>query len=230
MLKYESLAEEWGLLYADGWSLRKIASKYNTTHTTIARTLNKMNIQYTKWHSNEFIDITNETFGIITAIRSAGISSHGSHIWECFCKCNPDITFLVIGGDLRRGRKKHCGCSFPRKNNITNKQYGYLTAIRDSGTRMSGSVLSVCECVCGKLTKVPFGDLESGHTKSCGCSRPRGEDHPRWNGGNSEVKTYVRNKLTKWKDDSLKEYGYKCAVTGIKSRKLEIHHLSNHFI
>lgn len=229
MLKYESLAEEWSLLNADGWSLRKIASEYNTTHATIARTLNKMNIPYTKWHNNEFSNITNTTFGIITAIKPVCISSDGCYIWECFCKCNPDIKFLVNGSDLRRGRKKHCGCSFPRKNDITNKPYGNLTAIRDSGSRMSGSVLWECKCVCGKIIKVPYGDLESGHTKSCGCSRPKGKDHPRWNGGNSEVKTYVRNTLTKWKNDSLKKHRYKCVVTGIKSRKLEIHHLTKPF-
>ncbi|MGN7300758.1 hypothetical protein [Ferdinandcohnia sp. SAFN-114] len=188
-----------------------------------------MDIEYIKWHNNKFINITNETFGIITAIKPVSVSSDGSYIWECFCKCSPDITFLVNGSDLRRGRKKHCGCSFPRKNNITNVQFGKLIAIKDSRSRMSGSVLWECICVCGKLTKVPYGDLVSGHTKSCGCSRPKGKDHPRWNGGNSEVKIYVRNKLIKWKDDSLKEYGYKCAVTGIKSRKLEIYHLNKPF-
>lgn len=52
----------------------------------------------------------------------------------------------------------------------------------------------------------------------------RSENHPKWKGGISELKDYIRGRLGNWKTESLKKYEYKCAITGQKGF-LEIHHV-----
>ena len=58
----------------------------------------------------------------------------------------------------------------PKKQNLINQHFNFLTVIRDSGERnASGCVLWECKCDCGKLTLASGTDLKSGHKKSCGC-------------------------------------------------------------
>lgn len=52
---------------------------------------------------------------------------------------------------------------------ITGKQFGYLTAIKQAGKTKSGSIKWLCKCVCGNEAIVGGWNLRSGHTKSCGC-------------------------------------------------------------
>lgn len=54
---------------------------------------------------------------------------------------------------------------------ITNRRFGYLTAIKDSGKRKNESVIWECKCDCGKIVEIPIGNLTNGHTRSCGCRR-----------------------------------------------------------
>ncbi|ARK26371.1 hypothetical protein SporoP37_16440 (plasmid) [Sporosarcina sp. P37] len=115
------------------------------------------------------------------------------------------------------------------KFDISGEKYGYLTANKDSGERRSGGVMWECRCVCSNKTLVSYGDLTSGHTKSCGCKHRRsGEDHHNWS-GSSEVKHYLRNHLMSWKFKSLKFYGRKCVITGTE-KQIEVHHLNKSFI
>ena len=59
-----------------------------------------------------------------------------------------------------------------RKVDLTGQRFGKLVVIRDVG-RKNGSVLWECLCDCGKHTNVVTGNLNSGGTTSCGCSRVR---------------------------------------------------------
>jgi len=52
---------------------------------------------------------------------------------------------------------------------LTGKQFGKLIVLRDSGQRYNGSVLWRCQCDCGTITDVISVNLQSGHTRSCGC-------------------------------------------------------------
>jgi hypothetical protein len=235
-LKYSHLAEEWEQLNQRGWSLRKIAARFNTTHNTVAKTLKDSGIDYIVWKHHDFIDLTNRNFGLITVVkligkRPVGKSGKMDHVWECFCECNLEETFEVMGGNLRRkkGGKTHCGCSFPRKFDIIGRKFGALTVIKDSRKRDNGHVHWWCLCDCGKKTLQTYGSLSSGHTSSCGCGRLRGPEHPNWNGGNSEVKVYIRSQLKKWKQRSLEKYNYSCVISGVKGVFLEIHHLKKPF-
>lgn len=53
---------------------------------------------------------------------------------------------------------------------LTNKQFGYLVALRPTEKRGADrSVIWECKCCCGNIIEVNGSNLRNGHTKSCGC-------------------------------------------------------------
>lgn len=67
----------------------------------------------------------------------------------------------------------------PPKINLTGQRFGKLICKKDIG-RMSGRVVWLCLCDCGKESKVVSSNLLRGHISSCGCSRndnPAGTTH-----------------------------------------------------
>lgn len=56
------------------------------------------------------IDITGFHFGMLSVLRTNGSDRYGMH-WLCQCSCD-DRQITVRGIDLRRGRKKSCGCTW----------------------------------------------------------------------------------------------------------------------
>lgn len=54
---------------------------------------------------------------------------------------------------------------------LTGKQFGYLTIIKDVGRSKSGDVLWECECSCEEHNHIvtTSSNLQRGHTQSCGC-------------------------------------------------------------
>lgn len=59
----------------------------------------------------------------------------------------------------------------PEKLNIQGKQFNKLRALRCLGKNRHGQYMWRCECRCGNRSTVMAGDLVSGWTRSCGCSR-----------------------------------------------------------
>lgn len=51
----------------------------------------------------------------------------------------------------------------------------------------------------------------------------QGENHPSWKGGLTELKDYLRGKITEWKKESIKKSNFKCVISGEKFT--DIHHL-----
>lgn len=59
---------------------------------------------------------------------------------------------------------------FRVKIDLTGQRFGHLTVLKDSGKRVSGHVVWVCKCRCGrKKVRVISNNLRSGYTRSCGC-------------------------------------------------------------
>lgn len=58
-----------------------------------------------------------------------------------------------------------------RKKNLSGLKFGRLTALKESSKRKQGQVCWVCRCKCENIIVVQSGNLASGNTKSCGCSR-----------------------------------------------------------
>lgn len=60
------------------------------------------------------------------------------------------------------------------RNDLTGKQFSYLTVIERSSDRGNGKkpvVKWTCRCRCGKILDVKSDALLSGHTTSCGCKK-----------------------------------------------------------
>ena len=53
------------------------------------------------------------------------------------------------------------------------EKYGRLTTIRELPERNYGHVMWLCQCECGKTTKVQRDRLLNGHTRSCGCAKKK---------------------------------------------------------
>lgn len=58
-----------------------------------------------------------------------------------------------------------------RTKDITGKNYGLLSVLKKSDKRSGGSVVWECICSCGNTTFVSSGNLNTGHTTSCGCHK-----------------------------------------------------------
>ena len=59
---------------------------------------------------------------------------------------------------------------------------------------------------------------------NCSKDSNSGENHWNWQGGITNLKKYLRERLNIWKQDSFKLCNYRCDITG-KNRNLIIHHL-----
>ena len=57
---------------------------------------------------------------------------------------------------------------------LTGQHFGELTALRKIGKTKHGNAIWRCLCLaCQRTADVPAGDLRSGHTTSCGCTKAR---------------------------------------------------------
>lgn len=59
-------------------------------------------------------DISNQVFGMLTAVRPTVERRDGSVVWECQCHCGN--TFFTPVNRLRQGEVKSCGCAKPVKS------------------------------------------------------------------------------------------------------------------
>jgi hypothetical protein len=118
----------------------------------------------------KLIDLTEKTFGRLTAKWPAGTRKE-KIVWLCVCECG--ALHLVQGANLTSGQVKSCGCAQWRSvpNNRTGETYGLLTVEKFAGRTPRGMLIWQCRCKCGEKIPVRYGNLQSGHTISCGCQR-----------------------------------------------------------
>ncbi len=110
-----------------------------------------------------------------------------------------------------------------------NETYNSLKTIKLIDKRKNGCNIWLCECVCGNLTKVDSGQLNSGNVKSCGCNKKRkGIDNPNWKGykdisGNffQSIKSSARNRKIEFNisieyiSNLLDKQNHKCILSGL---------------
>lgn len=114
------------------------------------------------------IDLTNQIFGRLTAVRFTGQrSSRNYAVWECLCECGR--TVLVAVSELRKGSTRSCGCMRFFPADLLNKRFGRLTVVRDAGRRSDGRQMFECMCSCGEMKTTTAHSLQCGTTNSCGC-------------------------------------------------------------
>lgn len=54
---------------------------------------------------------------------------------------------------------------------LTGKRFAKLTVIKYDGVTSNNQSMWICKCDCGNTSKVMYGNLKNGSTKSCGCLR-----------------------------------------------------------
>lgn len=54
---------------------------------------------------------------------------------------------------------------------LTGKRFTRLTVIKYDGVASNNQSMWICKCDCGNTSKVMYGNLTNGSTKSCGCLR-----------------------------------------------------------
>ena len=119
-----------------------------------------------------FIDLTQQRFGNLTALRYAG-NENKKTLWLCRCDCSNEV--VVSSDKLRSGSATSCGCLTPDKS-ILGKRFGKLTVISTDGEETYKSQY-LCKCDCGGEKIVYRNYLLSGLVRSCGCL-PRGKRLP----------------------------------------------------
>lgn len=130
----------------------------------------------------KWINYKGYRFGRLTVI-SDRFRKNNQTYYLCQCDCG-NIKEIRIG-HLKSGKIQSCGCLQKEKMreirgiDLTNKKFGFLTAlsINEQVTKnhKHGDLFWNCQCDCGNTIVVASGDLRSGHTKSCGCNKSKGE-------------------------------------------------------
>ena len=92
--------------------------------------------------------------------------------WRCECDCGNETT--VISHYLLSGKIVSCGCYRKDKaaqqftKDLTGQIFSELTILGPTHKRQNGAIVWQCQCSCGNITEVPTGNLQTGHTRSCG--------------------------------------------------------------
>ena len=94
-----------------------------------------------------------------------------------------------------------------------------------SDTYNNAFVKIECKCkVCNSIWSTTWDVLRSGHScPKCGIKKRSGENFYNWKGGISELSSYLRNFIERWRIDSLNKNKCLCDIT--KQKGYIIHHL-----
>ena len=115
-------------------------------------------------YSKSQIDLTNQQFGELTAIKPIRINNIPH--WECKCSCGNIKNINTYY--LQQGVIKHCGDYKKHpKINLIGQKFNKLTVL--SVDEDGKDFRWICKCDCGKITFATTYQLMSGIKMSCGC-------------------------------------------------------------
>lgn len=118
----------------------------------------------------QYSELIGKRFGKLVVISYNGKDKRNNVLWLCQCDCG-NIK-IVLDYSLKSGNTKSCGCLRWQIKDRTGKKYGSLAVIRFvKRDKRKRKTWWLCECNCGKEVVVDGNSLETGATKSCGCSR-----------------------------------------------------------
>lgn len=119
-------------------------------------------------------DITGQIFGHLTALYPIQKDNKNNcYTWHCKCDCGNECDVLL--NSLTSGNTSSCGChskdAYFQTIDITNQQFGLLTALEPLQERINGCTVWKCKCECGSIKNIPSSYLLRGSTISCGCAQ-----------------------------------------------------------
>lgn len=68
------------------------------------------------------IDLTGQTFGLLTVLRPDGRINGGGWKWLCLCQCGSEKS--ILSNNLRKGATRSCGCGIGRAANKRHTTHG----------------------------------------------------------------------------------------------------------
>ena len=100
---------------------------------------------------------------------------------------------------------------------ITGQKFGKLTVLKPTKKRKNGNVVWLCLCDCGNIREVVSGNLQSGHTQSCGCLQKKLLIKRNTIHGGCNTPTYKswKQMFKRCRETNRKDYKY-CGGRGIK--------------
>ena len=122
---------------------------------------------------SKFKNLIGNTYGELTVIEM--LKNHNG-TGRTYCKCIGDngCEYVIRQDALQSGATKHVkgAARAGKADNIANKRFGKLTALYPTNRRKANSsIVWHCICDCGNYVDVSCGDLNRGHTTSCGCNK-----------------------------------------------------------
>ena len=128
----------------------------------------------------KLIDETGNKYGYLTVLGPEKIKNR-TH-WRCKCACGKEIT--VLGGTLRNGNTKSCGCMKSKEildarrkyfTDMIGKTYGKLLVLELDDDAHYRDRHVKCKCLaCGAIKSVRAADLKNNKIISCGCINSKG--------------------------------------------------------
>lgn len=128
------------------------------------------------------IDLVGRQFGKLTVISESGTRRNsGQPEWDCKCECG--VESRVVGGNLRNGVVKSCGCgrseglrrvAMKSCRTSTRIQIGMKFGdwtVTGPSARIKNSTKWLATCICGNERHVDGTNMTSGKSVGCGCRR-----------------------------------------------------------
>lgn len=143
-------------------------------------------------------------------------------------KCYCSNIFECLPVDIKRGRKKSCGCHIKvgPENDYSNMKFGDLLVVKyiDKFTK-SGKKHYFWECICkcGKIINLSPTHLIKKHKNCKKCTAKKGKDNPNYKGNNIYLE---RNKLKFIRPKIFERDNFTCKVCCRDHVYLNAHHLN----
>ena len=133
-------------------------------------------------------NLIGQTFNRLTVIRLSNKKKGTTYLWECQCSCGKYPVYATTYA-LTNGKKKSCGClhteqrrklGLSKSKHRPGEQIENYKLLYDSGKRVDGRVVWVCECLfCGREKEISSASMRQGKRGMplCDCqqTRSRGE-------------------------------------------------------
>lgn len=116
-------------------------------------------------------------------------------------------------------------------NNRIGEVFGRLKIV-EKGSKIGINQKWLCQCECGDKKEIFYSNLQNGDIRSCGCLYTEMIDK-------LKIKEYKKRshvrisphhwgwKRSRWRKQLLEKYDFACVLSGIKTGRLEAHHLFN---
>lgn len=126
-------------------------------------------------------DLTGERYSNLVVLRRDENGGSPPR-WICRCDCGKEKS--ILGGSLRAGKNKSCGCKKTEKFeerakkrfvDLTGKKFGALQVVHQLASSRHSNSRWLCRCECGREVVRHYTSLKT--AKSCGCLRSRARDN-----------------------------------------------------